>query len=79
MHDLAARREVDPDRMRAVIDEATEAVEPARAGVGVERAAETRLLGKEYYALQYTINYVLRSFTVSLAVLYALAAVVAAV
>lgn len=79
MHDLAARREVDPDRMRAVIDEAAEAVGPARAGVGTERAAVTRLLGKEYYALQYTINYVLRSFTVSLAVLYALAAVVAAV
>lgn len=78
MHDLAARREVDPDRMRAVIDEAAGAVAPARAGVGTERAAETRLLGKEYYALQYTINYVLRSFTVSLAVLYALAAVIAA-
>lgn len=75
IHDLAVRRQVDRARARAVIDEAAGSIGSARAGLGVTRAEETRLLGREYYALQYTINYVLRSFTVSLVGLYLAAAV----
>ena len=73
MHDLAARRQVDPDRIRAVVDRARDRLGPAEAGIATARVDDaTRLLGTEYYALMYTINYVLRSFTVSLVFLYSL-------
>jgi len=75
LHDLAARTQVEPDRIQSTVDAAAESVSSAKAGVDVARAEETRLLGTEYHALMYTINYVLRSFTVSLVVLYVMAAI----
>jgi len=73
--ELADRTSVDRGRLENVVEKAQTTCAEARIGFGVDSTAEMRLLGEEYYALMHSINIVLRSFTISLVLLYLLAVV----
>jgi predicted neutral ceramidase superfamily lipid hydrolase len=68
--DLANTEEIDEDRLSSVIQEASETLSPASAGLTSSRCRDINLLNRDYYSITHSINIITRLFPLSIIILY---------
>lgn len=68
--DLANTEEIDEDRLFSVIQEASETLSQASAGLTSSRCRDINLLNRDYYSITHSINIITRLFPLSIIILY---------